>query len=72
MTDWMLEVFDYFNESSTIHTYFLAVQIMDTFLKNYEPKKPQFKIQREDIHLIGIASMFLATKYQDIEAIPLR
>ncbi len=72
MTDWMMEVFDFFNEQSTLHTYFLAVQIMDTFMKNFQPQKKNDRIESGHIHLIGIASMFLATKYQDIEAITLK
>lgn len=63
MVDWMFEVLnklggpERFNE----YTFFRAVQIFDLYIKKDEKQS----IGNEDVHLIGITSMFIASKYED-------
>ena len=59
MVDWMIEVLTSFNCSDK--TFFLAIRIMDQYLKQTETKK-----LTDDLHLIGVTSMFLASKYEDV------
>jgi hypothetical protein len=63
MVDWMIEVLYAYNSDPP--TIFLAVNIMDTFIA-----KTKSIITNNDIHLIGIVSLFIASKMEDI--IPLR
>ena len=62
MVDWMIEVLS--NFKSDDNTFFLAVNVMDAYFKSTKNKLP------EELHLIGVTSMFIASKYQDL--IPLR
>lgn len=59
MVDWMIEVLSSFSCSQ--NTFFVSLDIMDTFLSkttnNYEIK---------DIHIIGVTSMLLASKMEEI------
>ena len=59
MVDWMVEVLSIFETMD--ETFFLSVNIMDIFL--YKTKKV---FKNEDVHLIGIASMFISSKFQEI------
>ena len=59
MVDWMMECLGVFKKSN--ETIFLSVYIMDQYLNNTKTI-----LKNENIHLIGIASMSLATKYEDI------
>ena len=59
MVDWMMECLGVFKKSN--ETIFLSVYIMDQYLNN-----TKLVLKNENIHLIGIASMSLATKYEDI------
>jgi hypothetical protein len=59
MIDWMIEVLTNFKCDDL--TFFLAVSIMDRFFKN----SPNV-LQVADLHIIGVTSMFLASKYEDI------
>lgn len=63
MVDWMIEVLSAY--PSDPQTVFLAVHIMDSYLA-----KAQEVFNNEDIHLIGVVSMYIASKMEDI--IPLR
>jgi hypothetical protein len=63
MVDWMVEVLSVYK--SELDTFFLAVSLMD----NYIDKSPSM-IHTEDIHLIGITCIFLASKFEDV--IPIR
>lgn len=65
MIDWMAEVLHTFKTSD--QTYFLAVNIMDRFFK--ESSDP---LKSSDLHLTGIVSMFLASKYEDVIPILMR
>ena len=60
MADWMIEVLMVFNNVCEA-TYFRAMSILDQYLK-LEKKL----LYDSDIHLLGIACIFLATKIEDI------
>ena len=59
MVNWMLEVFHSFKSNE--ETIFCAVKIMDKFLWNSKEI-----IKSEDIHLIGIVCIYLASKTYDL------
>jgi len=63
MVDWMIEVLYAYNSDTP--TFFLAVDILDSFIA-----KTTTVLTNQDIHLIGICSLFIASKTEDI--IPLR
>jgi hypothetical protein len=63
MVDWMLEVFNVFKSDD--HTFFLAVHIMDMYLF-----KNTSVVKSDDIHLLGLTCIFIASKFEDI--IPIR
>ena len=65
MVDWMIEIFTIIQANDA--TFFCAVNIMDSFffksIKEYKPN---------DLHLIGICSIFIASKFCDINPIKLK
>ena len=63
MIDWMVEVLTNFKCND--QTYFMSVSLMDRYLKQKKEKK-----LIGELHIIGVASMFLGSKYEDI--LPLR
>lgn len=63
MIDWMIEVLSAYN--SDPQTFSLAVQLLDMFLA-----RTQSVLTNNDIHLIGISCMYIASKMEDI--VPLR
>jgi hypothetical protein len=65
MIDWMIEVLSsYYCDENT---FFLSINIMDRYFKyTTEILKP------DDLHLIGIACMFIASKFYDIFPIKLK
>ena len=63
MVDWMVEVFSVYKCDPG--TFELAVHIMDSFIS-----KSRKVIHDEDIHLIGLTCIYIASKIEDI--IPLR
>lgn len=63
MIDWMIEVLSAYN--SDPQTFSLAVQILDMFMS-----RTQNVLTNNDIHLLGICSMYIASKMEDI--VPLR
>jgi hypothetical protein len=65
MIDWMAEVLTTFKTSD--QTFFLAVNIMDRFFKNTSSE-----LKAADLHLIGVATMFIASKYEDVVPILMR
>ena len=65
MVDWMVEVLSIFETMD--ETFFLSVNIMDIFLL-----KTKKVYKNEDIHLIGIASMFISSKFQEIYPLSLK
>lgn len=63
MMDWMVEVCTSFKCNK--RAYFLATQIFDQYASQCHQK--QFKaLTNKDVHSIGITSMYLASKYEDI------
>lgn len=59
MVNWMLEVFHSFQSNE--ETIFAAVKIMDKYIW-----KTKDKLKTEDIHLIGMVCMYLASKTYDM------
>lgn len=59
MVDWMIEVLT--NYHCEENTFFEAVNIMDRYFGSVKKK-----LQPEELHLIGVTSMFMASKYHDI------
>lgn len=65
MVDWMVEVLSVFETMD--ETFFLSINIMDIF---FCKTKKVFK--NEDVHLIGITSMFISSKFQEIYPLSLK
>jgi len=63
MVDWMIEVLATYRAEP--RTLFLAVNLMDMYIK----KSPKI-LDNTDVHLLGVTSMFVMSKYEDV--IPLR
>ena len=59
MIDWKIEVLTNFKCDD--QTFFLAVNLMDRFFKNCRQRK-----EVSDLHAIGVTSMFIASKFEDI------
>jgi hypothetical protein len=64
MIDWMIEVLSSYKMSE--ETFFRSVYIMDSFVK-----KTWNRLEIGDLHLIGVASMFTAGKYEEIHPLKL-
>ena len=64
MVDWMLEIIKAFELDDD--TFILSVNIMDYYIAN----EKSIRLKDDDIHLIGMCCIFLASKIEDI--IPLR
>jgi hypothetical protein len=64
MIDWMIEVLSSYKMSE--ESFFKSIFIMDSYLK-----KSKAKLEVKDLHLIGISSMFLASKYEEIHPLKL-
>ena len=56
MVDWMIEVIASYKMSH--QTFFLAVSIMDRFYEHSTRK-----LESSDLHLVGVTSMWMASKY---------
>lgn len=59
MVDWMIEVLTNFKCDD--QTFFIAVSLMDRYFKNSLKT-----IDVSELHIIGVTSMFLASKFEDI------
>lgn len=68
MVDWMIEVLTNYHCDQS--TFFEAVNLMDRYFK--EAGEAGRCFMPEELHLIGVTSMFLASKYQDIYPLRLR
>ena len=65
MVDWMCEVLNIaFKCTCSDQTFFLAVNIMDRYISAIESRGVVFK--SADLHLTGVACMFIASKYEDV------
>lgn len=62
MTDWMVEVCTSFKCST--RTYFLSTQVFDHYLTLIRSKGKM--LINKDVHALGVTSMYLASKYEDI------
>ena len=65
MVDWMVEIFTIIQTNDI--TFFTAVNVMDKFFD-----KSEISYQPSDLHLIGICSIFIASKFCDINPIRLK
>ena len=65
MIDWMVEVLTNFKCED--QSFFLAVSLMDRFLKGSQV--PQ---EISDLHLIGVTAMFIASKSEDIHPLKMK
>ena len=61
MVDWMVEVCTSFRCYD--RTWFLAVQIFDKYLSLIRGQKI---LKNSDVHPIGVVSIYLASKYEDV------
>ena len=68
MVDWMIEVLSNYHCDES--AFFEAVNLMERYFKICEIKKRT--LLPEELHLIGVTSMFIASKYQDIYPLRLR
>lgn len=59
MLDWLVEVTTAFGCNE--RTYYLASALFDNFLKKTA------NLENRDVHLIGITSLYLASKYEDLK-----
>lgn len=65
MIDWMIEVLNIFHcQESTL---FKCVRLMDVYFLNC-PRR----LNLEDIHGVGIACMFISSKYEDVRALKMK
>ncbi len=67
MVDWMLEVLKTFDCSD--ETYFLSVALLDRYLG--ESAKRGRIVTDDDVHLLGVACMLIASKFEDTTALTL-
>jgi uncharacterized protein (DUF924 family) len=63
--DWMIIVFNKLNFRD--ETFFQAMEILDSILIKYK-----FNLSSEDVHLIAIVSLFIASKYEEVKPISLK
>ena len=68
MTDWMIEVLSNYHCDEL--TYFESVNIMDRYFKSCSIKN--IILNPNDLHLIGVTCMFIASKYYDIYPLKLK
>ena len=68
MVDWMIEVLSNYHCDES--TFFESVNLMDRYFKVCCVKNQI--LQPAELHLIGVTSMFIASKYQDIYPLRLR
>ena len=65
MIDWMFEVLNIYNMKE--QTFFLSVQIMDRYFALVS-----HSLELHELHIIGITSMFIASKYEEIDPFYMR
>lgn len=63
MIDWMIEVLSVYQSSN--ETFYLGIKIMDLYIHKAQ------NLKSSNIHLIGVTSMFIASKYEDVYPISL-
>lgn len=65
MVDWMVEVLTTFKNSD--QTFFLAVNLMDRYFKEVDKI-----VTSQELHLCGVVTMFIASKYEDVVPLLMR
>lgn len=65
MVDWIIEVMSSYKYSEVC--FFTAVRIMDSFFM-----KTSASHRSSDLHLVGVACIFIACKYEEIYPLKLR
>jgi hypothetical protein len=68
MVDWMIEVLSNYHCDES--TYFESINLMDRYFKQCKVKNQI--LEPAELHLIGVTSMFIASKYQDIYPLRLK
>jgi len=68
MVDWMIEVLSNYHCDES--TYFESINLMDRYFKECDTKHQV--LMPAELHLIGVTSMFIASKYQDIYPLRLK
>jgi len=61
LVDWLIQVHQQFNLLQ--ETLYLTVAILDRFLQGYA-----HKVERKQLQLVGVAAMFIASKYEEMYA----
>lgn len=61
MIDWIIEVFTHFQANFSFATFFRSILVLDQFLKY-----TVLPVVNEDVHLLGLTSMYVASKYEDM------
>ena len=65
MVDWIIEVLSAYSYGP--ETFFLAVNVLDNYFAKSEKSIPA-----DDLHLIGVASIYLAVKFEEVCALRLK
>ena len=65
MVDWMIEVLTNFKCAD--QTFFLAVSLLDRYFK-----QTKLALEVNDLHGLGITSMFIASKFEDIHPLKMK
>ena len=68
MVDWMIEVLSNYHCDES--TYFESINLMHRYFKECDTKHQV--LMPAELHLIGVTSMFIASKYQDIYPLRLK
>ncbi|CDW85550.1 n-terminal domain containing protein [Stylonychia lemnae] len=63
MIDWMIVVFRVLKKSSH-KTFFLAIQLMDKYF--IVKKLRGIKVSKQDLHIVGLVCIFIASKFEDV------
>jgi hypothetical protein len=66
MIDWMINVFRVIKDFSA-KTLFLSVAILDSFLE--ETQKQDISIKDDLLYLLGLGSIFIASKYEEVHSL---
>ena len=69
MVDWMVQVFNVLKMLST-KTFFISVAMMDLFFE--EAQKSNISLQSDLLYLIGMTSVFIACKHEEVNPLGIR
>jgi Cyclin, N-terminal domain len=69
MVDWMIQVLRVLKDPNAF-TFFRAVAIMDNY---FLAKQKQGKVVKKgQLHIIGLVSMFMSSKFEEIDPIKMK